>query len=255
MAMKALSFLRCGVVIVLSLFAGRAGAQSDSVNLRLYLQGDGVGYSFDNSSSSTSNNTSLYRHIPDSINIASIDNATCNLWFTIDTISSMIRHLRIDRPMFAENKTLGGDEEFIFDSLPFIGSWKDGLKIPGKVYNVQASWSVYDAQGKSISGTTFQEDSLYFEIGPLYSMVSNSQTGIFPILQVAWNWGTNTISTSFPPSDSPRIIELVDLLGRTAESAPVPSGTEYAQLLNNLPPGCYFARLGYQVAKFVVPPR
>jgi hypothetical protein len=51
-------------------------------------------------------------------------------------------------------------------------------------------------------------------------------------------------------------IEVLDLLSRVV--AVIPIRTDDLTMdatIPQLPPGCYFARLGDQVAKFVVPPR
>jgi hypothetical protein len=53
-----------------------------------------------------------------------------------------------------------------------------------------------------------------------------------------------------------KIIEIYDFLGRTLAVIQIPTGTESIVMpMALLHPGFYFARLGDQVAKFVVPPR
>ena len=57
----------------------------------------------------------------------------------------------------------------------------------------------------------------------------------------------------FQISTEDRYLQLVDFLGRT-QNILIPAGISRLPSLL-LPPGCYFARLGDRVAKFVVPPR
>lgn len=68
--------------------------------------------------------------------------------------------------------------------------------------------------------------------------------------------GTESLLCTFPLSEYPSVLKIYDFLGRTIEVVPIPISTAYLELPTaSLSPGCYFARLGDQVAKFVVPPR
>ena len=61
---------------------------------------------------------------------------------------------------------------------------------------------------------------------------------------------------TFPVSEYPSTLKIYDLLGRIAAVVSIPISTDYLELPTaSLSPGCYFARLDNQVAKFVVPPR
>jgi len=68
--------------------------------------------------------------------------------------------------------------------------------------------------------------------------------------------GSELLVSSFVISEDVRTLEIYDLLGRNAATVEVPIGAEFVELPTTfLIPGCYFARLGDQVAKFVVAPR
>jgi len=67
--------------------------------------------------------------------------------------------------------------------------------------------------------------------------------------------GTNEIF-SFNSSTTAKYLNIFNLLGTIAFSTYVVTEETWTQVpIASLPPGCYFARLGDQVAKFVVPPR
>jgi len=104
-----------------------------------------------------------------------------------------------------------------------------------------------------ISGTTFQEDSLYLELSP-------NNLGVSVPLKNHTNISTNanrgTIDFYYNSSFSSRSFEIVNIFGRVLLESTIPPGNVSQKLLQSqFAPGCYFARLGDQVAKFVVPPR
>ncbi|MDP4198720.1 MAG: hypothetical protein Q8922_13870 [Bacteroidota bacterium] len=61
---------------------------------------------------------------------------------------------------------------------------------------------------------------------------------------------------AFEKSHAWRTLEILNLIGRNVGGFPIPPDCEQIQIrIADLPPGCYFARIGNQFAKFVVPPR
>jgi hypothetical protein len=289
MAMKIASFLRCGVVIVLSLVAGRAVAQSDSMHVNLHF----VGHSY-----STIVATQYYDEDPanrgwfsgpnaevlvpstvdfdfeamysdtvrDTVAPPNSGLASPGTWiyFTIDSENSTFSQISLSfyQDDSTDNPFSIGYYESNFDSIAFIrhgaqlsvvGSFQANYNVGGIVSGPWPdSYAGYFGQLDTIGQ---EEDSLYIEISPFNASVSSSQSSNVSELLLIWNSSANSIAANFPLSDSPRILEISDLLGRSEENVSVPEGIESMQLSNNIPPGCYFARLGDQVAKFVVPPR
>jgi hypothetical protein len=289
MAMKALSFLRCGMVIVLLLFAGRAGAQIDSnAKVRLFCSPivlecygvpivhypEGMAHVYANPIAWVGFDTSLRFQVSDSI--------YCKKGFNycfeqasliVDTISKCFRHLVFS----SSNPSYGWgipcrawfcpEESSVFfqmsiDSLPYIDSL--GIISASGVFNFSESLSAQyncNCHNQWWSGSCDDSgkvmDSITIEIIP-DGYLSVSQLGTLsearPLAIVGQ--GTESVLCTFSSSENIRMLEIYDLLGRNSAIIPIPSGAEYFQFpIVSLPPGCYFARLGDQVAKFVVPPR
>ncbi len=290
MVMKITSFLRCSVVMALSLVAGRSGAQTDSVIVKLHFVGHdhsrfiATQYQFWGQQNwnpgpnewliipwtadfyfRTQNADTILDTIKPPTMFDGIIEFETGAWiaFTIDTAASKLRKvsLRFDT---SENDNMVGFFEVTFDSIPFIrngnqlsaigslpvdylmGGWVSGpLDFPGRTSGYVG---LFDTSGQ-------EEDSLDIEISPINTAVVSSQSTMVSELLLEWNSTTNSITVNFPFSKLPGILTISDLWGRANESIPVPVGIESLQIPNNLPPGLYFARLGDQVAKFVVPPR
>jgi hypothetical protein len=188
-----------------------------------------------------------------------------NLSLSIDSSDSLLSL------QFSGRGSVGGDGGLkgtvIFDSVPF--SWlKPGyLQVPKAAYQCRQTWSgavaglsgagMEEDGGGSGIDTTF--DSLGIVIlapGVSFSDVQQITPTIPQSFTIAYESNGNYLNTTFPSMLSNGTIAILDLLGRTAAIFPVPIGTESLQLpMAALPPGCYFARLGDQAAKFVVPPR
>ena len=96
-------------------------------------------------------------------------------------------------------------------------------------------------------------DSVFLEIFSASSLVSNFEEQGIPFR--ATSDGTNEIF-SFNPLTKVKNIDFFNSLGAIVSSISLtPRETWHEVPLNQFPPGFYFARLGDQVAKFVVPPR
>ncbi len=290
MAMKMAS-LRCGVVIALSFLAARAGAQ-DSLNLRLRLVSDtlnvsgptivtphhgsqyaGNGFSAKlplnldlmlsvSETTSTNYDTIRYGFYPDPMYLT--------IQFFVDSSKGLLRDMLIkydtiewiDGSQVGESYTYDWEYTLLFDSISFFNTGR-ALVLPDTVYHGWARWECvyhHDVDLSSEAGvgsvSEWVEDSLYLVLSTSTSAVANALPIVSLPLNIAWNSWLNSIRASFSPSDSPRMLEITDLVGRTATSIPVSSGNESIELPSALlSPGCYFARLGDQVAKFVVPPR
>jgi hypothetical protein len=287
--MKIASFLRCGVVIVLSLVAGRAAAQSDSVRVQLHFVGHSYSklvptqyYDEDPANRGWFSGPNVEVLVPfttdfdfegmyadtirDTVVPPNSGLSSPGKWivFTIDSENS--KFLQVSLCFYQDDSPSNpysiGSYEANFESIAFIRNGAQ-LSVVGSFtanYNVgcyvSGPWPYsYGGYFGTWDTIGLEEDSLHIEISPFNASVSSSQSSNLSGLLLMWNSSTNSISANFPLSDSPRILEISDLLGPSEASVEVSTGIESLQLSNNLPPGCYFARLGDQVAKFVVPPR
>jgi hypothetical protein len=286
MMMKIASFLRCGVVIILSLVAGRAGAQSDSLLVIVHFVGQ-------NHSSSVSTTESIdTNHFPGPsifVDLPSIADFTFNSeggntitdstiyylsdttsfqwrnFFSIDSANSNFCSIRISLNYQGPNdydnefNNTSGEYTILFDSIPWKGNANELIKGYFPAHYTVNLFTFGEYGGGTYTGYSdsagMEEDSLYIEINPSSSGVHSSQSVVASELHLLWSNTSNALSVILPLSYQSSTLEICDFLGRATMSITVPGGAESLELPNNLSPGCYFARLGDQVAKFVVPPR
>ncbi len=259
--------LFCGAVIVLSLGAGRAGAQIDSNSVvKLWCGPVEEGCSMTVTVVSVHNYDTVETYGL-SYNVSATDSGTfllknlevagCldpNTPMTIDTVRHVIRGLSF-------YQTVDGDEAgglcVQFDSIPYEDS-SGFLNAHGKFSATYDLWEEYtsgqelEAQGGCGSYGTLT-DSVNIEIRPANLSVtpSNVVTVDHP-LAIEILGRELIILSRIMPSTNGRF-EVMDMLGRTIIlQALKPDEREIN--INVLPPGCYLARLGNQVAKFMVPP-
>jgi hypothetical protein len=169
------------------------------------------------------------------------------------------------------NLTLGTDTNFYnvdiadgcsgvlnlcFEPIPFFFNGDSLISIPGQYKcNLLAEGSCgYGDPTNECIGSCNNVDSITdnvsFEIFSLRSAVTvPSEPAIF--FRVISMPGQELFS--FNVVGFERTLQISDILGKKIFTRPVPAGQTLDQ--EALPPGFYFARLGDQVAKFIVPPR
>jgi hypothetical protein len=282
--MKVFSFLRCGVVIALSLIAGRAGAQVDSSEVRLDFE-----QICGNCSITVSDPLvgfyNLPAHLcfglPNSFKIVS-DTAVefkggamvgsmiteFSIQFSIDTNHKVFRHLQISEQGFLNSECricdVGGAGEYLsvqLDSLPYYDS--SGIKVSNGViqgYGFSAGVQCTNGGHYLCAGNCYgNNDTVALPIRMMiipnsFLSVSEMRSGTpsFVIL----DQGMGRILCSFNHQMNDKRLGVYDFLGRQVELLFISSGAESVELpTSSFIPGCYFARLGGQLAKFIVPPR
>jgi hypothetical protein len=301
MAMKIASFLRCGVVIVLSLVAGRAAAQIDSnamvtfscspifgyCSMTIY---HGSGSPFDtnyicctlNPDIDLSYNGSFKFSGGDSVLFdtgysSSFAGGYCSgprsfaAQFKVDTINKCFRNLVLSGscswganqgPWYTPESCGFNQLVAQLDSLPYKDS--SGILFTHGVFSLSSTHtaSLNCANGGqywfgNCGDTEQMMDTITIEIVPNGYLSVSQSTSILGTRSFAiQDQGSESLLATFAPYENPRSLEIYDLLGRIAALISIPSNAEFIELLaESFPPGCYFARLGNQVAKFVVPPR
>ncbi|HEX5317208.1 MAG TPA: hypothetical protein VFX22_11210 [Candidatus Kapabacteria bacterium] len=182
--------------------------------------------------------------------------------FRIDSVDSEIVGLTI-----AKREDVRGNSEYGGDITGFAGLSLTFPLIPFHYINnvVQipqgqflcyiyaygfAQYGMYNPCSGSCKTYDTIMDSVFFEITPARDLVEYplEKSKYFRAISMS---GQEAISYSPQPFD--RTLEVLDILGRTVSIAHILSGQSLTDLA--LPPGCYFTRLGNEVAKFVVPPR
>lgn len=262
--MKIVFSICCGVV--LSLFAARAGAQVDSsAIMRLYCGQLNEGCEMEVNCQEGSNivYSSATAGFDSSIRFGDIGRLGIAPWqslnLSIDFGDSEITNLTITNGEDIQvNGTDAGwaDLTLVFPFIPF--HYKNGVIeiTPGK-YLCSTSFGAFCKFGLdnvcsgSCSKTDTIMDSVFFEITPATDVVESTLESSESFRAI----GMNTQEAfAYSPQPFDRSLVLCDILGRTISTILIPSGQTLNQS-QNLPPGCYFARLGNHVAKFVVPPR
>jgi hypothetical protein len=274
MAMKIASSLWCGAVIVLSLAAARAGAQIDSnATIFLYCGPLGGGCSYTVTETDQSGNTlsswedggSLSITIDDTFR--SSQNTTGGPpSFTIDSMNRFIRNLEYAK--FQDHYYQGSPQQsdggelvqVHFDSIPYLREANGIIHLDGK-YTAYVSFGSFREFGLhqwSYSGGCNENDTVMDSV-----RLQIIPASIASVLVVA-NKGTQlsiriiglNLLASFEPSAVVQRLEVTNLLGTIVFDLQIESDELNFEIPGtSLPPGCYFARLGDQVAKFVVPPR
>jgi hypothetical protein len=191
--------------------------------------------------------------------------------FLVDTIHRCIRDIAffVDNPIYFSGPSQrchdwGCSEEansvvlrLSLDSLPYSDS-QGVISVSGVFtfsssfiaqYSCQCLRQLYSGSCELLPST--QVDTLSIKIVPnAYSAVSeDSAARPFSVLDNE----SRFVLCSFALPQRSDAIQIFDLLGRVT-TLPINVGNNTTSL-SSLPPGCYFARLGNQVAKFVVPPR
>ncbi len=278
------AFLLCGSVILLSLFTERAGAQIDSNSIvRLHCDSISSGCTMEDtvttilepwdsiiSKYTTPDGGSLRVGIDGSFPLSARSHTgLSNWWLDIDSINNLIINLTLVNgdyhySQFGPGGVDGGDNiEVQFSPIPFTRTGNIISVSPGLYpckYDFGAIRQGATPTGSEVtqwngscndSGSTM--DSVYLEIYP-----ASAEVLTVPDLNIPLHVTSNGVNEmfSFNSSSIGRNLEVMDMLGRIVFSTSLaPSETWHEVPLEQLPPGCYFARLGDQVAKFVVPPR
>jgi hypothetical protein len=262
MAMKALSFLRCGF-IVLSLFAGRAGAQIDSNSVvSMYCGSVEKGCSMYLSYGKDTFFTSLQLGFSSSFRIANEGPSQPtgqaghpNPSFGIDSTNHEILNLSlyVTQYISGAGANSGGEDllELKFPPVPYI---IEGNQIFADAGVYQCQYSFSSVLQSFVNGTTTCSDtgsiadSLFLQIKPSSSGVRYSN--LSPRIEFLDN-GIQLFE--FASSSETRGLEICNTIGEIVSRTSI-SPTSTSEELS-IPPGLYFARLGNQVTKFVVPPR
>ncbi len=280
LAMKITVSIGIVSVIALSLLAARVEAQIDSntrvmlrcspvcagCNLRvshfIFFQPNDSIISYDNRSLCVDCDSS-FRYTDSAVAFYS----GTQIRFAIDTIAKLFRDLTLTKQQYYiwdQSLQAGGVDaiNIRFNPLSYIDS--SGRFVARGVFQCGYVFSTFvsGGMGHSIfsgncadSGLTL--DTISIEVTPsAYLSVAQAANHLVTLpFHIFVDDKEVALSSSFGSSGTARTIRICDLLGRTVSTLLVPQNAESLQEPLSLPPGCYFARLGNQVAKFVVPPR
>jgi hypothetical protein len=255
------------MVTMFSVLAARAEAQIDSNALvTIYCGGvsdgctvlvdcaDGFGWTIGCNVSTGAIGT---------FNFADIGQSS-NPTFQIDTIRNEITNLgcSAQMPIF-DDYARGADGEsqitLVFSPIPFHFVGKTLEIIPGvypAVYYFSASVRNGNIHGGCTGVCSDNDsiiDSVFLQISPANSFVSN-----FPEQNIPFRITSDGANEFFSFNPSPNVmnIDIFNTLGMVVSTISLSQSETWHEVpFNQLPPGIYFARLGDQVAKFVVPPR
>ena len=255
-------------------------AQSDSVLLTLHFIAPSYGYGFTttvtdrhgNNLPGTYHSGSVYIISDTSIIIPKADSiniqfGSAGVGFIIDSSARLIRNLTVGQEGDVDGNTGYGGQ-------PGGGSWQYSVKMDSicfsrvgsaivvaptvlkGTYSWMAFWgSDYDVfytelGGANGSGT--QSDTLSIELSPVVSSVFSAKPAGPQNLSVAMD-NEGFYTATFSPEPVERHLEVMNLLGRKIATLPIYSDCSSMHLPELiLPPGLYFARLGNEIAKFVV---
>jgi hypothetical protein len=185
---------------------------------------------------------------------------------TLDTGKRLIPSLYFeDSVIHAANRIVYGPPdggEFIairFDSIPYVqdsvgdifarGLYRAKVTFRSNRHLGMRDWMYNGSCSKY--DTVF--DSVSIQIIPSSSLAVNSETGLNRQFSVRFVGSSMMITCDLGPIARP--LEIIDAMGRCSCPLTIPAGQSSVNIENELSPGLYFARLGNQVAKFVVPPR
>ncbi len=281
------SLLRCGSVIALMLLAVSAWAQSDSVLVRFSALGgryskdiiptfkDQFGNTIDcpcgrftaylgSHCEFLQSGDCIHSFITGNVDTISYVFDTSyygwSFFAIVDHSKGQFRQVAFSEAINYIHDGYEFSSEFSFDSVPLtqISTILALGRFPAVYHGSAASkcdpgWGGAGCYG-SFDTSVQETDSLYIQISPYSATVLNSTPIRDSTLHLVWDAATRSISAHFPNSNSQRVLEICDLLGRIKERIIIPSELESTQLRSTLPPACYFARLGDQVAKFLVTP-
>jgi len=162
------------------------------------------------------------------------------------------------------NESSGEDDiDVTFDSLSYKITQSGGLRAEG-FFSASDQFGAFQVVtlphgngGGSCNSEEQVTDSVFIEITPESSSIVNSLTE--PNMKIGLTAsivGDGVEIFNFFPSPFKRELNVFNLLGANQIQRSIASGVNSLLCsIEALPPGCYFARLGDQVAKFVVPPR
>jgi hypothetical protein len=270
--MKVASFLRCGVVSVLSLVAVQAGAQIDSnATMKVHCGVVSAGCSMTIKSTFINGDTSSYSEAADfsvgedyigrfASQLGSYPPYTLSI--SIDRVDKSIKLNFHKSELVTMNETSGEDDlDVTFDSLPYLTMPSGGLHIEGMFlasYRFGAFQDITQphSSGGGLCNSDGQTlDSVSLEITP------QSNSSVYPVIESMI--GIRAIFSDgkidcfrFSPSAINRELIIFNMLGESLVQMNITPGVSWVDCSNAFQsPGLCFARLGDQVAKFVVPPR
>ncbi len=209
----------------------------------------------------------LCLYIPDSFRIGPDTGVDYEgyIHFSIDTVSGMFRNLGVSEKCSINSEckicSWGGAGDYLsvqLDSLPYYDS--AGIKIANGVihgYDFYAGVQCTNGGHFMCSGNcNGSNDTIKIPIQIMIiphpnSTVSNQTVGVPPF--VVTDKGIDRVLCSFHNSGVNRL-EVYDFLARLVQTLAISKGQQSLDLeTTSLSPGLYFARLGDQVAKFIVP--
>ncbi|MDP4198719.1 MAG: hypothetical protein Q8922_13865 [Bacteroidota bacterium] len=258
----------------------RSMAQTDSLHIHFRLQGATTYYSFQTtiaapggpysgSTHSGSINTDLdTRFVLPRTNSVCLNCGDVNgLSFTIDPVNRQITGLLVKYQM-VEYMGYGVTVTNYQIQFPALAYTEQGSKInAGSQYCKATSdtlWAMYESSTPNGMETgswglrSTPTDSLGLEIitTPGSADVNAAIAAPNQSLAVWSDVVGNSLQVLLPSSATAEELDLIDMMGRTVLRLRVPPGnSELDVSLAQIPSGCYFARMGTQVAKFVVPLR
>jgi hypothetical protein len=262
------AFLFCGAVILLLLVSGRVGAQGDSLLLQVrsyvtvpdteYIHTSVGDYTFQGTKNLSYNYT---LNIPreDTGNVVLTSDLFLPylyLQFNVDTEEHMIRNLRFYEDGTDEYNAYSLFQVLVIDSVPFVRPSSNTIEVSLQPITCTYQYSYgYEDQRTGFtdytqsSGTAI--DTLSFTLSP----VSPSAVTLSSSNNINFLWRYPSI-LEFTPSNFERELYVFSSLGSLILKQDLLAGCGHVQLAEySFPPGCYFAHLGDQMTKFIVPPR
>ncbi len=283
--MKTLSFAGCVTVIILLFIAGRVSGQNDSMMLRFRVHAEPIHWVVTTTVSNdwdTNVTHKIYtgtipidfvvnQMVPhtDTVGTAPNPYSAPGFGFIIDSTANLLRKFVIAAYVptgIPLNGAPSGQSVshylLTFDSIPFNRSLSSISVQPNRhatALNAYVMVSIKHAGGSEMGGwdtSGIIYDSVFLEMDKIIPASVIKPTDPRGSLTVTVTDGGRTLETMFSASPYTRSFEIFDFLGKSDLKYLIPCTSSTLDLpVYHLPPGCYFARLGDQVAKFVVPPR
>jgi hypothetical protein len=178
-----------------------------------------------------------------------------NPQFEIDSLNGMIVNLSFGK--FKDIFYAGGplatgycSIKLSFSSLPYTKRGNN-IIVALDLYPCAMRFGTYQTYGTHCSGgcsdSAFMMDSLYLVIRPEVLSIPAQDV---PSTHLAIHSNATNPIIIFEQDCVPRVLEVYDLRGLSVKNFQVPP-KDYS-FVTHFSPGCYFARLGNEVAKFVV---
>jgi|GEM_PF-6805219 len=181
--------------------------------------------------------------------------------FEIDTTSHLIRNLTVSYegidPSF-RMFTVGEGYILYFDTIHYDGNFSDTISVQGDYLSKYQTSVGGGFMSSNVSGSDSGEIPAPITIdfpAKIPSSVSTFNVNGAENFKLSYSSSLKLLLVSFPFSADIRKLTLFDPLGVLVCESNIPSGIFNKNVQVTLSPGCYFARLGGQVAKFVVLPR